>query len=62
MKIYRGCMMAVFGVIVGAFSLLLSQAFGVLGLLLPPALVTVAYAFVGAIIEEVLYLLGGDAS
>lgn len=62
MKVYRGCMMAVFGVIIGVFSLLFSQTFGLLGLLLPPALVTVAYAFVGAIIEELAYLLGGDDS
>ena len=61
MKVYRGCMMTLFGVIIGIFSLLFSQTFGLLGLLLPPALVTVAYAFVSVIIEEIAYLLGDDS-
>ena len=60
MKVYRGCMMALFGVIIGTFSLLFSRTFGLLGLLLPPALITLAYAFVAAIVEELAYLLGGD--
>ena len=60
MKIYRGCMMAVFGLIIGTFSLMFSQTFGILGLLLPPALVTLTYALVAAIVEEIAYLLGGD--
>ena len=60
MKIYRGCMMALFGLIIGTFSVLFSQTFGILGLLLPPALVTLAYALVAAIVEEIAYLLGGD--
>jgi len=60
MKIYRGCMMAIFGLIIGIFSLLFSHTFGLLGLLLPPALVTLAYALVSAIIEELAWLLGGD--
>ncbi|MBI1279167.1 MAG: hypothetical protein GC179_13660 [Anaerolineaceae bacterium] len=60
MKVYRGCMMAVFGVIIGVFSLLFSQTFGLLGLLLPPAMLTVTYAIVSAIIEELAWLLGGD--
>lgn len=60
MKVYRGCMMLVFGVIIGLFSLLFSRTFGLLGLLLPPALVTLAYTFVAAIIEELAWLLGGD--
>ncbi len=62
MKVYRGCMMVVFGIIIGIFSLLFSQTFGLLGLLLPPALVTVTYTFVAAIIEELAWLLGGDES
>lgn len=60
MKVYRGCMMAIFGLIIGIFSLLFSHTFGLLGLLLPPALVTFAYALVSAIIEELAWLLGGD--
>ena len=60
MKVYRGCMMALFGLIIGAFSLLFSRTFGVLGLLLPPALVTITYAIVAAVIEELAWLLGGD--
>jgi hypothetical protein len=60
MKVYRGCMMALFGIIIGAFSLLFSHTFGLLGLLLPPALVTVTYAIVAAIVEELAWLLGGD--
>ncbi|MBA3869347.1 MAG: hypothetical protein H0X30_09340 [Anaerolineae bacterium] len=62
MKVYRGCMMALFGVIIGTFSLLFSRTFGLLGLLLPPALITLTYAFVAAIVEELAYLLGGDES
>ena len=61
MKVYRGCMMAVFGLIIGTFSLLFGQTFGLLGLLLPPALVTFAYAFVAAVVEELAYLLGDDS-
>lgn len=60
MKVYRGCMMALFGVLIGTFSLLFSRTFGLLGLLLPPALVTLAYTFVAAIVEELAYLLGSD--
>ena len=60
MKVYRGCMLGLFGVIIGTFSLLFSKTFGLLGLLLPPALLTFAYALVAAIIEELAYLLGGD--
>ena len=60
MKIYRGCMLALFGLIIGTFSVLFSHTFGILGLLLPPALVTFAYALVAAIVEEIAYLLGAD--
>lgn len=60
MNLYRGCMMSIFAIIIGIFSLLFSQSFGILGLLLPPALVTFTYAFAAAIIEEIAYLLGGD--
>ena len=60
MKVYRGCMLGIFGIVIGTFSLLFSRTFGLLGLLLPPALVTFAYALVAAIIEELVYLLGGD--
>jgi hypothetical protein len=60
MKVYRGCMMTLFGVMIGIFSLLFSQTFGLLGLLLPPALITLAYAFVSAIVEEIAYLLGDE--
>lgn len=60
MNVYRGCMMALFGIIIGAFSLLFSGTFGLLGLLLPPALVTVTYAIVAAVIEELAWLLGGE--
>ena len=60
MKVYRGCMLALFGLVIGTFSLLFSHTFGILGLLLPPALVTFTYALVVAIIEELAYLLGGD--
>jgi hypothetical protein len=62
MKVYRGCMMALFGLIIGVFSLLFSHTFGLLGLLLPPALITFTYALVAAIVEELAYLLGGDES
>ncbi len=60
MKVYRGCMLAVFGLIIGTFSLLFSQTFGILGLLLPPALITFTYALVAAIVEELAYLLGDE--
>lgn len=60
MNVYRGCMMLLFGLIIGTFSLLFSQTFGLLGLLLPPALMTFAYALVAAVIEEIAYLLGDD--
>ena len=60
MKVYRGCMMVVFGLIIATFSVLFSRTFGVLGLLLPPALVTFAYALIAAVIEELSYLLGGE--
>ena len=60
MKVYRGCMIALFGIMIGAFSLLFSNTFGLLGLLLPPALVTFAYALIAAVIEELSYLLGGE--
>ncbi len=60
MKLYRGCMISIFGLVIGIFSLLFSQTFGILGLLLPPALVTFAYSLVAAIIEEIAYLLGAD--
>ncbi len=60
MNVYRGCMMILFGLIIGTFSLLFSQTFGLLGLLLPPALMTFAYALVAAVIEEIAYLLGDD--
>lgn len=60
MKLYRGCMMGIFGLLIGVFSLLFSQTFGILGLLLPPALVTFAYTLVAAVVEEIAYLLGAD--
>ena len=60
MKVYRGCMMTLFGVIIGIFSLLFSQTFGLLGLLLPSALLTFTYALVAAILEELAWLLGSD--
>lgn len=60
MNLYRGCLMGIFGLVIGVFSLLFSQTFGILGLLLPPALVTFAYALVAAVVEEIAYLLGAD--
>ena len=60
MKVYRGCMMALFGVIIGTFSVMFSRTFGLLGLLLPPALLTFTYALVAAIVEELAYLMGGE--
>lgn len=60
MKVYRGCMMVLFGLIIATFSVLFSRTFGILGLLLPPALVTCAYALIAAVIEELSYLLGGE--
>lgn len=60
MKVYRGCMLGIFGLVIGVFSLLFSQTFGILGLLLPPALVTFAYALVAAVVEEIAYLLGAE--
>ncbi len=60
MKVYRGCMLAMFGIIIGTFSILFSRTFGLLGLLLPPALVTFAYALVAAVIEELAYLAGAE--
>lgn len=60
MKLYRGCLLGFFGLIIGVFSLLFSQTFGLLGLLLPPALLTFAYTLVAAVVEELAYLLGAD--
>lgn len=61
MKVYRGCMFSIFGLVIGAFSLLFSRSFGILGLFLPPALFGFGYLLVETIIVE-LYYSGQDSN
>jgi hypothetical protein len=49
-------MMSFFGLVIGGFSILLSQAFGLLGLLMPWALIGFGYLLVETIIVELYYI------
>lgn len=55
MKLYRGCMFSIFGLVIASFSILLSRTYGLAGLLLPPALVGFAYLLVETIIVELYW-------
>jgi len=55
MRVYRGCMLSFFIVIIAAFSIFFSRAFGFLGLLIPPALVGFGYLLVDTFIVELFY-------
>jgi hypothetical protein len=55
MPVYRGCMLACFGLIIGVFSIALSLSLGLIGLLLPPLAVGFAYKFIDSLILEILY-------
>ena len=55
MNIYRGCMMAFFGLVIGAASILLSLSLGLFGLLLLPALVGFVYLLINTIIVELVW-------
>lgn len=55
MRVYRGCMLTIFGVIIGGFSIFFSQAFGILGLLLPPAVIGFGYLLVDTVIVELFH-------
>ncbi|MBL8152555.1 MAG: hypothetical protein JNM70_00105 [Anaerolineae bacterium] len=54
MKVYRGCMFTIYAVIIGAFSILFSRAFGLIGLILPPLLIAFAYLLVDTLLLELL--------
>lgn len=55
MRPYKGCMLSLFGLVIGIFSIFFSQAFGLLGLLLPPALIGFGYLLVDTILVELFY-------
>lgn len=57
MNLYRGCIFSFFGLVIGAFSILFSRSFGILGLLAPPALLVFTYLLVETIIVELYYIL-----
>jgi len=48
-------MFSFFGLVIGTFSILMSQSFGLLGLLTPPALLGFAYLLVETVIVELYY-------
>ncbi len=54
MKVYRGCMFTIYAVFIGAFSILFSRAFGLIGLILPPLLIAFAYLLVDTVLLELL--------
>lgn len=56
MNLYRGCLFSFFGIIVGTFSILLSRTFGLIGLLMPSALIGFGYIVVETIIVELYYI------
>ncbi|MBZ0280813.1 MAG: hypothetical protein K8L97_08730 [Anaerolineae bacterium] len=55
MRVYRGCMLSLFIAVIAIFSIFFSRAFGILGLLVPPALVGFGYLLVDTIIVELFY-------
>ena len=57
MNLYRGCLFSFFGIIIGYFSILLGRAFGLIGLLMPSAMLGFAYLLVETIIVELYYFL-----
>jgi hypothetical protein len=49
-------MFSFFGLVIGIFSILLSRTFGLLGLLMPSAMVGFGYLLVDTIIVELYYI------
>ena len=56
MDYYRGCMFTFFALVIGLFSILFGLSFGLLGLLLPPALIGFGYLLVDTLIVELYYI------
>jgi lipopolysaccharide export LptBFGC system permease protein LptF len=54
MRLYRGCVFVFFGLVVALVSVALSRAFGLAGLLLPPALVGFTYIWVDSFLAELI--------
>jgi len=54
-KTYRGCMMGCFLVFIALASLLFASIFGLVGLLLPPALIGFGYLLVDTILVELMW-------
>jgi predicted PurR-regulated permease PerM len=54
MRLYRGCILSFFGLVVGLFSYAFGQAFGLVGLLLPPALFGFVYIWIDSFLAELI--------
>ncbi|MBI5670995.1 MAG: hypothetical protein HZC41_23625 [Chloroflexi bacterium] len=54
MKLYRGCMMAFFGLLLVLLSLALSRAYGIVGLMLPSLVFGFTYLWVDSFLAELI--------